>query len=428
MAEVELGQPLTLKPCEPDRSASRYRRTFVLVRLHTRPLGIVEISRPPAELPPDELAASIWRSLESEIVDHLRGDGCTPPARLGTAGYALPAPACLHERERILGRARHISVVVPTHERPGPLRACLNSLTALEYPAFDVLVVDNAPRTPATERVVAEVGDAAAVRVAYLRDDQRGASAARNVGLRRAVGDLVAFADDDVIVDRHWLAAIAEGFEATDDVACVTGPVLPLQHETQAQAWMEQFAEFTSGFRREIFDLEENRSRRPLYPYNPGTFGSGGGMAFRKRILEEVGGFDTALGPASPARAGEELAAFVAVILAGHRLVFEPAAIVRHSELLGYDGLRKRVHAYGVGVGAYLAKTLIDHPRLGIDLAAKLPYGLYLMTSSRSPKYARRQSDFPSELNRSELRGLLAGPLAYLAGRAQRRRRRLGQS
>jgi glycosyltransferase involved in cell wall biosynthesis len=420
MADVELSQPLRLVPCDPARDIGRYERAIVLVRLHSHPLGVVEICRRPSGLTAADLAGDIWRSLAREIVEHLRLDGWSEAVEPPIEGYATSSPpACLARRSQLLQAARFVSVVVPTHDRAERLRACLRSILALRYPRYEVIVVDNTPTTAATEAVVKEfMVDSP---VTYLREPRPGASAARNCGLRSASGDLVAFADDDVIVDPHWLAAIGEAFEVTDDVGCVTGPVLPLQFETPAQAWMEQFAEFRTGFAREVFDLRQHRSQRPLYPYNPGVFGSGGSMAFRKVALLEVGGFDTALGPATPARSGEELAAFLGVVLRGHRLVFEPGALVRHAETLDYAALRGRAYAYGVGLSAYLTKTVVDHPRLLLDLAAKSPYAAYLMLSSRSPKHARRSSDFPRELNTAELRGILRGPFAYVLGRARRR-------
>jgi glycosyltransferase involved in cell wall biosynthesis len=419
MADVELSEPLRLVACDPALDIARYERAIVLVRLHTHPLGVLEIRRRPSELGPADLAGDIWRSLARDIVEHLRLDGGSEAIEPPTEGYATSfPPACLERRSQVLEAAPLISVVVPTHERAGPLRACLGSILALRYPRYEVIVVDNTPSTGATEQVVKGFMAGAGVPVTYLREPRRGASAARNSGLRSASGELVAFADDDVIVDPNWLAAISEAFQATHDVGCVTGPVLPLQFETPAQALMEQFAEFRTGFTREVFDLRQHRSHRPLYPYNPGVFGSGGSMAFRKAALLEVGGFDTALGPATPARSGEELAAFLGVILRGHRIVFEPAALVRHAETLGYAALRRRAYAYGVGLSAYLTKTLVDHPRLLLDLAAKSPYAAYLMLSSRSPKHARRSSDFPRELNAVELRGMVWGPFAYLLGRA----------
>jgi GT2 family glycosyltransferase len=421
MAEVELSEPLCLMPCEPGRDAARYGRAIVLVRIHGRPLGSVEI-RSPADATPADLAREIWRSLGRETIEHLAADGWSAPGEPPIEGYATPSrPACLEERARVLATAQFISVVVPTHERPEQLRVCLRSLVAQGYPNYEVIVVDNTPRTSTTEAIVREFMVDAEVPMTYLREPYPGASAARNRGLRAALGEFVAFADDDVIVDPHWLTAISEAFGAADDVGCVTGPVLPLHFETPAQAWMEQFAEFRTGFARELFDLDRHRSPRPLYPYHPGVFGSGGSMAFRKAALANVGGFDTALGPAMPARAGEELAAFLAVILDGHRIVFEPGALVRHAETLSYEALRSRAFAYGVGLSAYLTKTIVDHPRVLADLAVKSPYAAYLMLSSRSPKHARKSSDFPPELNALELRGILSGPFAYVLGRARRR-------
>jgi glycosyltransferase involved in cell wall biosynthesis len=421
MADVELSRPLRLIACDPSRDVERYERAIVLVRLHTHPLGVVEIHQRLSDVTPADLAGEIWRSLAREIVEHLRVDGWSEGIAPPTEGYVTTSPPpCLERRSQALETAPFISVVVPTRERTEQLRSCLASIFALRYPRYEVIVVDNAPRTAATEELVKGFA-AGAVPVTYLREPRRGASAARNRGLRSASGELVAFADDDVVVDPHWLAAISEAFDVTDDVGCVTGPVLPLHFETPAQAWTEQFAEFRTGFAQELFDLREHRSQRPLYPYNPGVFGSGGSMAFRKETLREVGGFDTALGPATPARSGEELAAFIGVILRGHRLVFEPAALVRHAETLDYDGLRRRAYAYGVGLSAYLTKTLVDHPGLVLDVATKLPYAAYLMFSPRSPKHARRSRSFPRELNAVELCGILSGPFAYLLARARSR-------
>jgi GT2 family glycosyltransferase len=416
MAEVELTRPLELSACEPGRSLSDYRRALALVRLHTHPLGMVELEDP-ADTDAAGIASQVWRSLQEDICGHLREDGEPELGPPPVGGYEVTAqPHCLDARRRVLGRAPSMSVVVPTRDRPQHLDACLEALSALEYPAFEVIVVDNAPSSSATRQVV-ERRSAGAVPLTYVREDRPGASAARNKGLRAASGDFVAFADDDVIVDRAWLAALAEAFEVIENVGCVTGPVLPLRYDTLAQAWMEQFAEFRSGFTREVFDLTQHRSRRPLYPYNPGVFGSGGSMAFRRTALDRVGGFDTALGPATRARAGEELAAFLAVVLAGYRIVFEPAALVRHSEILEYEALRDRAYAYGIGLTAFLTKTLLDRPHLALDLALQVPYGLYLTLSSHSPKHTRRASNFPPELNRAELRGMLKGPLAYVLGR-----------
>jgi hypothetical protein len=81
--------------------------------------------------------------------------------------------------------------------------------------------------------------------------------------------------------------------------------------------------------------------------------------------------------------------------------------------------LRRQLHGYGVGLGAALTKCLLDPPARALDLAVRLPTGLAYLLSPASPKNRRKQADFPGELGRLELRGVLARPAAYLRSRRQ---------
>ena len=77
-------------------------------------------------------------------------------------------------------------------------------------------------------------------------------------------------------------------------------------------------------------------------------------MAFRTDWLRTNGGFDPATGAGTPARGGDDLDAFLRVVLDGRTLVYEPAAIVRHYHRRDYASLRRQAYGYGVGLGAYL--------------------------------------------------------------------------
>jgi GT2 family glycosyltransferase len=233
---------------------------------------------------------------------------------------------------------------------------------------------------------------------------------------------LVAVTDDDVVVDRHWLAELVTGFSVAENVACVTGMIFPTELETPAQVWIEQYGGFSKGFTRRVFDLAKHRPQSPLFPYAAGAFGSGANMAFRTSVLRALGGFDPVLGAGNVARGGDDLAAFFQVITAGYTLVYEPAAIVHHRHHRAYDDLRQQMYGYGVGLTAYLTKALVDKPGLLLDVAVRIPHGLVYALSSRSPKNMRKLVDYPRELTTIERKGMLYGPCAYLRGRWQTRK------
>src|SRR5262249_22819701 len=132
------------------------------------------------------------------------------------------------------------TVVVPTlFRRPEELERCLLRLTQLDYPAYDIVVVDNRPDVDRPAELPALVRDDPRVRVVAER--RPGTSAARNRGVAVAHGEFVAFTDDDTEVDRRWLRALMSRLVLDPAVDCVTGLVLPKELETPAQLWYEQY-------------------------------------------------------------------------------------------------------------------------------------------------------------------------------------------
>jgi glycosyltransferase involved in cell wall biosynthesis len=116
-------------------------------------------------------------------------------------------------------RVPTISVVINTYERAASLRKTLDGLARLDDRRFEVIVV-NGPSQDDTEAVLAEY--AGRVRVARCSD--RNLSRSRNIGIRAAAGDLVAFTDDDAYPDPAWLDEVAAAFD-DDEVAAAGGPV-----------------------------------------------------------------------------------------------------------------------------------------------------------------------------------------------------------
>src|SRR2546426_8584306 len=214
MLEVELGQPLPTITALDEKKGSYYQRARCLVRLHTQPLGLVELDIDKNALRPDEYAPHIWQALSGQINEHLRQDGLAPVTALTTAGLPSPLPPqCIAERESFLQTAPFVSVIVATRDRPEYLARCLPALMALHYPRYEVIVVDNAPTTTATADFIQQVYSDEP-RIQYVREDHPGVSWARNCGIMAARGEILAFTDDDVVVDAYWLAELVKAFSS----------------------------------------------------------------------------------------------------------------------------------------------------------------------------------------------------------------------
>jgi GT2 family glycosyltransferase len=412
-----------------------YAAAQVLVRLHGEPLGVLRVALPAEGLTAEQHATAIRQQLAAAIDAHLVADGLprtgTPPTRgLGRSGGRCAA------RPPMPATAPRVTVVVPTCGRPDVLRRSLEALRALDYPDYELLVVDNTPHLPGTAEVVAGYA-ASGARVRYLAEPRRGVTHARNRGLAAARGEIVAFADDDVLVDRGWLGALAAAF-VDEQVAGVTGLVMASEFETPAQIWIEQYGGFSKGCARRRFDragFETHQDGKPrrveaapgtLYPFTPGVFGSGASMAFRTDMLRRLGGFDPLLGSGTAVRAGEDIDVLLRAVLDGGAVVYEPAAVVWHRHRRGTRALRRTMYGYGVGLSAVITKRLVTDAADRRELLRRLPRGIAYAVDPRSGKNRHKTSAYPGSLTLLELLGMAFGPLCYAASafgaRARRRR------
>lgn len=393
MLQTEVSEPLPSIPAVNPFNNKRYERAISLVRLNHHPIGVLELELGEDGLSSEAYTQLVWEQLGSEIEQRRNEAPENDPQEWPP-----------------------ISVIIATHNRTETLSVCLRSLVALDYPNYEIIVVDNAPRTEETADYIRNTyGDNPNVR--YVREDIAGLATAHNAGLPAASHDLLVFTDDDVVVDSQWLKAYARAFAAGKNVGCVTGMIFPIEMETPAQMLIEQYGGFNKGFTRRFFDLGPNRPDNPLYPYAAGSFGSGANMAFTKEALQAIGGFDDALGAGSKGVGGDDLASFFDVVSAGYQLVYEPAAIVHHRHHDKYETLCKTMYGYGVGLTAFLTKTIIDKPTRLFTFLYRAPQGLYYALSSNSAKNQGKVADYPAELTALERKGMLYGPIAYVKSR-----------
>jgi glycosyltransferase involved in cell wall biosynthesis len=418
VTKIELSKslPLIISSATPDGVA--YARVQLLVRLHHHPLGLLELPLPEAGLDPASYALAIWQALGPVINAHLEADGLPPLAALPLTGIVSEQePLCQQEARDLLAQPPFISVVICTHERPFMLANCLESVIALAYPHYEVVVVDNAPRTEQTKQVVAQFAAQFAnweIPVRYLVEPNQGQCWARNTGARAAQGEIVAYTDDDVIVDPHWLLGVVRGFAAAENVGAVNGLTIPAELDTAEQLWFEQSGGFNKGYERQLFDMNLHKPKRPFYPFSAGIFGTGANLAIKKSALEKAGYFDPALGAGTITTCGDDLAMYVQLLFADYKLVYEPTAFLQHIHRREHAALQKQLYNYGVGFTAFLTKTLLDNPGRIPGFLLRIPYGFYLLFSPTSFKNKKKEADYPDSLKGLELRGMLYGPFAYL--------------
>ncbi len=425
VAELELARPIgdqmSAWAVGPDDLAAS-----VLVRLHGEPLGMLEVPDLRA-VSAAQVASHVRAGFAGRVERPLAVDG-----RLGGVRAAGRDQGCPQAVSTRVAQLPPASVVVPTCAGREELVRSVRSVLDVDYPSFEVLVVDNRPGTSgAAESVRTHFGGDARVRL--VQEWKRGLSAARNRGLYSAEGDVVAFTDDDVVVDREWLARLVIAL-VDQHADCATGLILPSELRTPAQLLREELGGFGKGFDARVFG-PAGVPGNPLYPYSPGLFGSGASAAFWRDALLAFGGFDEALGAGSPALGGEDLDIYLSFVLAGRRLVYEPRAVLWHRHHPGEQEFRQQVLHYGVGLAAFLTKRFLTSAEERRAILRRVPAGLRLLARPRdgaAPARAvvvvggagdgdRAARTVPRSLTVLQVAGMAYGPVAYLRSRRHER-------
>lgn len=217
-----------------------------------------------------------------------------------------------------------ITVILCTFNRSKSLARALDSVALCTLPAsveWEVLVVDN-NSTDQTRQLVEEFSRRHTERFRYLFEPKPGKSHALNAGIREARGDVLAFMDDDVVVEPAWLQKLTAPLESSN-WAGVGGRIVPDQ-DFKPPGWIPLHERYALA-PLAMFDLGLRPGQLLESPF-------GTNMAFRKAVFEKLGGFRTDLGPRpGSAIRGEDTEFGFRVLADGQRLWYEPSAVVYHS-------------------------------------------------------------------------------------------------
>jgi glucosyl-dolichyl phosphate glucuronosyltransferase len=220
-----------------------------------------------------------------------------------------------------------ITVILCTLNRCESLAKTLESVAASTLPnsvEWEVLVIDNNSMDH-TREVVEDFSSRCPFRFRYLFEPQPGKSFALNTGIREAKGDVLAFLDDDVIVEPTWLQNLTAPLE--DGKWAGSGGRTLLAQTFKPPRWMTMEGPWSmGGTLAALFDLGSEPRELNVAPY-------GTNMAYRREMFEKYGLFRTDLGP-SPnhviPRPNEDTEFGRRLMAEGEHLYYEPSAIVYH--------------------------------------------------------------------------------------------------
>lgn len=212
------------------------------------------------------------------------------------------------------------SVLVCTYNGSRTLRKCLEGIQRLDYPDFEVIVVNDGS-TDETESIASSFKD-----IRLISTTNMGLSHARNVGLNAATGRYVAYIDDDAWPDPHWLQYLAFAFQESTH-AGIGGPNL---------------APPSSGFVERCVDGAPGGPLHVLLTDGTAEHIPGCNMAFRKADLEAIGGFD-----ATYRVAGDDVDVCWRILKQGWTLGYHATAQVWHLRRNSISAYLKQQRGYG---------------------------------------------------------------------------------
>jgi O-antigen biosynthesis protein len=296
------------------------------------------------------------------------------------------------------------SVVIPTSGRPAELDRCLAAVSVQDYPAYDVIVVDNTAGDPLTEAVARKW------KARYVKEEKRGLCRARNRGALVSSADVIAYLDDDSVPEAGWLSGLAAEFQ-DPMVMGVGGKTVPLKIETESE---KLFANLRGGAYNRPAPLVVDRSTPYWFEIcGFGGIGAGCNMAVRRAAFEVWPGFHERTDRGTPVYGGGEQHAFYSLVRRGFRVSYTPHALVRHPFPPTMENLRQRYLRDLTASTAFFTMMLFE------ERGQRRNTLRYLWEAVRGKERTWRGSvpSKPRVVSRvSSAAALVLGPFKYLQG------------
>ena len=225
-------------------------------------------------------------------------------------------PHAIHEKQEL----PKVSVVVCSYNGGRTLRECLNSLMRLDFPDYEVILINDGS-TDETAEIAADFPQ-----VVYHYQENHGLSVARNVGAKLATGEIVAYTDDDCVAEVHWLRYLVQAMQ-DQQVAAIGGPNVP----PPTDCWVAKCIAASPGGPSHVMLNDRYAEHVP-----------GCNMAFRRDELLALGGFDSQF-----LQAGDDVDICWRWIDSGKSIGFAPGAMVWHHRRISVRAYMNQQRGYG---------------------------------------------------------------------------------
>jgi len=289
----------------------------------------------------------------------------------------------------------YISVIICTYNHSESLKMTLKSIEEMSVPEdlrWELILVDN-NSSDETRNVVREFMKRSGLSVKYVYEGKQGLGHARIAGCEAATGDILAFTDDDCIVDRHWLSSLAKEFQSDRTLS-------------------------GAGGRVELFDIRDKpvtimTSKERVLLSWPGqlfNFIHGCNMAFVRRVFQVVGNYDVRFGAGTKIASAEDSDFIYRVFKSGFKILYSPDFVVYHNHGRRTDAqVRILMKGYIIGRGAFYCKHILKGDLEVLKMAYR---EIYWLVKNIAVHFYSTDARGKS---RERLRLLLVGVWYYLA-------------
>lgn len=233
-----------------------------------------------------------------------------------------------------------ISVIICTYNRAKFLPGALQALTkqTLSKSDFEIIIINN-NSTDNTETISKKfIEDHKDLNVKYFVETNKGLSAARNRGINEASSELISFIDDDAEVTENYLSIAVEFFNSRPDVDAIGGKITPVYESRNEPEWL-------SKYMWGLVTKADFGDRIREYPASKSPYGCN--MAFRKKVLHEIGMFNSNLLFRS-----EDKYIFYQLRKFGRKFLYHPEFAVKHhidNKRITYESIMKISYEVGAG-------------------------------------------------------------------------------